>query len=249
MNDKPNEGIDLLATGAHPDDIELGAGGTVAKFTREGFSVIGVDFTRGEMGSRGTPEIRLEEAKKAAVILGLKDRLNLGFPDTKLTLNDETVFSLISVIREYRPKIVLAPPEFDLHPDHVAVHYIVREAAFKSGLHKIETEWEGKPQKPYRPRKIFGYMQSFQYRQEPSFYIDISDTFTIKIEASKAHASQIYIPGVSKDEGPVTRLYVPDFLEKLEARARYFGSLIGVKYAEAFLSVEPVGLRSLSVLL
>lgn len=241
--------IDLLVTGAHPDDIELAAGGTVAKFSREGYKIIAVDFTRGEMGSRGTPEIRQKESQKAADILGLTERLNLGFSDTNLSLNEDPVKKVIGIIRRYKPKIIVTSPEFEFHPDHAAMHKIVREAAFKSGLHKIETEWDGTPQLPYRPRKIFCYMQSYQFRENPVFYVDISDTFQIKIESAIAYSSQVHVPGISPTNEPETRLSTPEFLEKLEARARYFGGLIGVKYAEAFYSVEPIGLKSLSILL
>lgn len=248
MEDKSHFEVDVLAIGAHPDDIELACGGTVAKFTGEGFSVAILDCTNGEMGSRGNAEIRVKEAQKGAKILGVKVRENLGLPDGKLTVNDESIEKMIVMLRKYRPKIVLINPPFERHPDHEASHYILRKAMFKSGLIKVETHYEGVPQKPLRIRKMFCYMQSYEFPRKPDFYIDITSTFKTKMNAIKAFTSQVWVPGISNPDGPVTRLSRPEFLEELEARAIYFGTQIGVRYAEAFYSIEPIGFKNVASL-
>lgn len=246
MNDINKFQVDVLAIGAHPDDIELACGGTVAKFTEEGYSVAIVDCTNGELGSRGNAEIRAIEAKKGAEILGVKFRENLGLPDGKLTVNDESVEKMIVMIRKYRPKIVLVNPPYERHPDHEASHFILRKAMFKSGLVKVETEFDGVPQTPLRIRKMFCYMQSYEFPRKADFYVDITSTFEKKMNAIKAYTSQVFVPGLSDPSGPVTRLSRPEFLEELEARAIYFGTQIGVRFAEAFYSIEPLGFKNLS---
>ncbi|MCX7736522.1 MAG: bacillithiol biosynthesis deacetylase BshB1 [Candidatus Kapabacteria bacterium] len=246
MNDINKFQVDVLAIGAHPDDIELACGGTVAKFTEEGYSVAIVDCTNGELGSRGNAEIRAIEAKNGAEILGVKFRENLGLPDGKLTVNDESVEKMIVMIRKYRPKIVLVNPPYERHPDHEASHFILRKAMFKSGLIKVETEYDGVPQTPLRIRKMFCYMQSYEFPRKPDFYVDITSTFEKKMNAIKAYTSQVWVPGLSDPNGPVTRLSRPEFLEELEARAIYFGTQIGVRFAEAFYSIEPLGFKNLS---
>lgn len=247
MNDIYN--ADVLAFGAHPDDVELSAGGTVAKLTKEGFKVAIVDFTRGESGSRGTPEQRLEEAEKATEILGVAFRENLYLSDTRLTLNEESITKTISIIRKYRPKAVLMPSPFERHPDHENAHAIVRNAMFKSGLLKYETSYESILQERYRIGKLFSYMQEYEFPHKPDFIVDISDTFVLKMDAIKSYVSQIFIPGFSENEGPITRLYRPEFLKEIESRAVFYGAQIGVRFAEPFYSVEPLGVRNLSVLL
>lgn len=238
--------VDVLAIAAHPDDVELACGGTIAKFTEEGFSVAIVDCTNGELGSRGTPEIRAIESKKGAEILGVKFRENLGLPDGKLTVDDESIEKMIVIIRKYRPKIVFVNPPYERHPDHEASHFILRKAMFKSGLIKVETMYEGKVQPPLRIRKMFCYMQSYEFPRKPDFYVDITSTFEKKMNAIKAYSSQVWVPGLSDPNGPVTRLSRPEFLEELEARAIYFGTQIGVRFAEAFYSIEPLGFKNVS---
>ena len=241
--------VDVLAFGAHPDDIELASGGTVSKLTKEGHEVAIVDFTRGEMGTRGNKEKREQEAIKAAEIMKVKFRENLNLPDCNLAVSDESIYKTISVIRKYRPNIVIMNSPFERHPDHEGLASIVRNAMFKSGLRKYITEFEGQEQNPHRIRKMFCYMQSYDFPKEPSFYIDITDTFDMKMAAIKAYSSQVWVPGISDPEGPVTRLSRPEFIEELEARALYCGTKIGCRYAEAFYSIEPVGLSSISKLL
>lgn len=240
--------IDVLAFGAHPDDVELGCGGTVAKLTAEGKRVVIVDLTAGELGSRGNAEIRLKEAEKAGKKLNLVERLNLGLPDGNIEQSRENIIKVIKIIRKYRPKAILVTPHFERHPDHESANRLVRTALFKSGLHKIETELDGKKQEPYRTRRLFAYMMSYQFSRRPDFYVDISDYFEKKMEAIYCYASQVHIEGQKNENEPETRLSRPEFLLELEARARYFGTLIGVKYAEAFQSTEPVLVRDMSAL-
>jgi len=241
--------VDVIAFGAHPDDVELSAGGTVAKLVQDGKKVAIVDFTEGESGSRGTPEQRLKESEKSAKILGVSFRENFGLPDTRLFVTEEAIQKTIIALRKYRPEAVLLNPPFERHPDHQAAHGIVRNAMFKSGLIKYETEFEGIKQARFRIRKMFSYQQSYEFETKASFYVDITDTFGLKMKSIKAFSSQVFVPGESDPEGPVTRLSRPEFLEEIESRAIYFGTLTGVRYAEPFLSVEAVGVNSLSDLL
>jgi bacillithiol biosynthesis deacetylase BshB1 len=241
--------IDALFFGAHPDDVELSAGGTIANLTKEGKKVVIVDFTRGELGTRGSAKLRLKEAEKAAEILGVNERINMELPDGFLTANDKAIEKAIYVIRKYRPKIVVMPPEIERHPDHEAVNRIVRSAMFKAGLTKIITKDKGRHQEPYRTRKMLSYMQFYGFPTKPDLVIDISYTFYLKLEAIKAYSSQVNVPGVSNPDEPQTLLSRPEFLEELEARAIYFGTQIGCRFAEPFMSIEPVGLKSLSGLI
>lgn len=240
---------DILCFAAHPDDIELACGGTVAKSVKEGLSVVIADFTRGESGTRGTPEQRLEEAKSAAKILGVRERINFGFPDGRLHSSEEAILKAVETIRLYKPKIVLMNQAYERHPDHEAVHKIVRKAMFISGLRKFKTYHDGQLQDVHRIRKMYSYLQSYEFTKKPDFYVDISDVQGIKMNAIRAFASQVYVPGKSEEGGPITRLSRPEFLEEIEARSIYFGTLVGVRHAEAFVSVEPIVISGLSALL
>jgi len=241
--------VDLLAFGSHPDDVEIACGGSIIKFVLEGYSVAIVDMSLGELGTRGTVSTRLQESEEARKILGAKYRENLALPDGFTQPTKEAILSTIRVIRKYRPKIVLMSASFERHPDHEALHNIVRRSMFLSGLRKIETEFECAKQKPWRIRKMYCYMQSYPFPEKPSFYVDITDVYNRKLEAIKCYVSQVYVEGKSNPNEPTTRLSRPEFFDELEARARYFGTLVGFKYAEAFLSVEPVGISSLAKLL
>ncbi|MBI5323697.1 MAG: bacillithiol biosynthesis deacetylase BshB1 [Ignavibacteriae bacterium] len=241
--------IDVLFAGAHPDDIELSAGGTVANLTLEGKKVVIVDFTRGELGTRGSGATRIKESQEAANILGVHERINLRLPDGYIKADDESILKAIRFIRKYRPKIVVMNPEYERHPDHEAVHKIIRSAMFKSGLIRIITKDNGKKQEPFRTRTMLSYQQAYSFHKNPDLIVDISDTFEIKMNAIKAYSSQVYVAGKSDPNGPVTRLSRPEFLEELKSRAIYFGTLIGCRYAEPFLSIELVGLKSLSAML
>ena len=222
--------IDVLAIGAHPDDVELCAGGTLLVHKGLGQKTGIIDLTRGEMGTRGTPEIREKESQEAARILGLTTRENLGLPDVFFLNDEENKLKLVQRIRELRPKIVLANAEEDRHPDHGKASQFIEEACFWAGLVKIETTGDdGQPQQPHRPDRVYHYIQSRSLN--PDFYVDISDVHDERVRAYKAYESQLHSPN---NTGPETYISSKIFLDMLEARAMEYGSRIGVKYAEAF---------------
>lgn len=244
---KNDDSVDLLVIGAHPDDAEICCGGTIAKFTREGRSVALLDCTRGEMGTRGGPDLRSQEAENAANILGVKHRINLDMRDGYINETPESLVEVITNIRRFRPKVIITHPAFERHPDHEAVNKLVRNALFKSGLSKIHTEFNGESQATYRTRKIYCFMQSYEFQTKANFYVDVSDVHEIKMDSIKAYSSQVFVPGVSEGiKDPKTRLSSPEFMEELESRGRYFGGLIGCRYAEAFLTVEPLAIRNIA---
>ncbi len=240
----PLQQTDVLVVAAHPDDAELSCGGTILQLTKTGKNVVIADCTKGELGSRGTIELRALEAARASEILGVSSRINLGMEDGNIELSKENIRKIIVAIRQFRPKIILFNPPNERHPDHENVHQLVRAAVFQSGLIKIETKHDGILQIPHRPEKLFSYMQTYEF--QPSFYIDISSTFMQKMDAIRAYSSQVFVPGDHDHQAPQTFISKPAFMEMIEARARYFGALIGVEYAEAFLALEPVGLPSLN---
>ena len=248
MTDLYHSDFDCMVIGAHPDDAELCCGGTIAKLTSEGKKVVLVDCTEGEMGTRGTPELRKQEAIDAAKILGVDDRINLGMRDGYIQINEENLYKMVQTIRRFRPKIILIHPWFERHPDHENLHKLFRDSMFKCGLRKFETEYDGQKQEIFRTRKLFCYQQAYQFPKIPDFFVDISDVHEIKLNAIRAFTSQVFIEGKYTEE-PKTRLSSPEFMEELIARARYLGGMCGVKYAEAFLNIEPLILRSLSNLL
>lgn len=218
---------DLLVFGAHPDDIEIGAGGLVAKQAAQGRRVVLVDLTKGEMASNGTVEERSKEAEKAAAILGVADRVNLGLPDSRIEVKEEFLEPVVRVIRRFKPRIILAPDSRDRHPDHIATSNLVTQAMFIAGL------WKRYPdQPPHRLQKLFYYF--LHYTREPSFVVDITDVYQKKQEAIMAHVSQF---GTWPDQNPTE---LPHLLKRVEARNGYFGSLIKVEYGEGFYSAEPL---------
>ena len=237
--------IDVLAFGSHPDDTELGCSGTLAKLVQLGKKVAVLDLTRGEMGSRGTPEGRLNEADNAGKILGLKQRLNLGLPDTQLENIRELQLPIIRAVRKLKPHVCILPAPADRHPDHGDGAKLIADAIFFSGLIKIKTkDDDGKLQEPHRPAHILHYMQNQPF--DPDFVFDITETIEIKEQAIKAFKSQFNIdnPG---DE-PETYISDPLFFEALRARAMHFGHLGGFKYAEGFIYArKPIPLTSLNV--
>lgn len=233
--------LDVLAIAAHPDDIELSCGGTVAKLVKQGKKVGIVDLTQGEMGTRGSAEIRLQEAEKAAEILGLAMRENLRMYDGKFTTGHVNKLRLIRVIRQYRPDVLLIPHWLERHPDHERAHRLARDAWFYSGLRKIETEEEdGLVLEPHRPKICFHYMQKYEF--EPSFIVDITDVYDLRMEAIRAYKSQFHNP---ESNDPETLLSRPDFFEFIETRARYYGNKIGVRYGEPFYAIETIGIRTI----
>ncbi len=227
--------LDILIFAAHPDDAELSMGGTIAKLTNAGLKVGVCDLSRGELGTRGTIEIRAEEAKKATEILKLAHRENLGFKDGSIKYNDDYLKKIITSIRKYQPKIIFAPFHNDRHPDHTGASQLVKEAMFFAGLPKIVTDDDGREQQSYRPQKLFYYMQTYEFK--PTFIVDISKTFETKMKTVFAYETQFHNPNI---EGPETFISQPKFLKFLEARARYFGFKIGKDYGEAFYCEEEI---------
>jgi bacillithiol biosynthesis deacetylase BshB1 len=227
--------LDILAFGAHPDDVELSCSGTLIKAIKTGKKAGIIDLTSGQLGTRGTPEIRLQEALKAKEIIGASSRDNLGMMDGYFENNIENREKIITVLRKYRPEIVLANAPYERHPDHVRASAMVSDACFYAGLRNISTTEEGKSQEPFRPKSVLYYMQNYNY--EPSFVIDISDEMDNKIEAIKAFKSQFYNPD-SKE--PETILSSPRFLEQIMARNSAYGFIINTRYAEGFMTQRKI---------
>ncbi|MET0635063.1 MAG: bacillithiol biosynthesis deacetylase BshB1 [Chitinophagaceae bacterium] len=235
--------LDILAIGVHPDDIELGCSGTLIQEIKRGKQVGIVDLTQGELGSRGTIETRMQEAADAALIMGAVVRENLKMRDGFFA-NDEThQLQLIRIIRKYQPEIIIGNILNDRHPDHGRAGRLISDACFLSGLLKIETvDEQGKPQPKWRPKYLFQYLQDWYH--EPDLLIDISDSFDQRMEAIRAYTTQFHTAKEGSNEGPVTYISTPDFLDSVTARARILGRRIGVRYAEGFVSDKQIGLRS-----
>ena len=234
-----NKTLDILAFGAHPDDVELSCSGTLAVEINNGKTVGIVDLTRGEMGTRGTPELRAEEAQNAADILGVKVRENLGFKDA-LFINDEKhKHEVIKILRLYRPQVVFCNAVTDRHIDHARASQLVSEACFLSGLKKYETVFDGQMQEAWRPKQVYHYIQWHDI--EPDFVVDISTTIHKKIEAVKAYESQFYNPKSNEPQTPITS---SNFMESISYRARNFGRIIDVDYAEGFTVERHLGVKS-----
>lgn len=227
--------LDVLAFGAHPDDVELACSGTLLKLIKEGKKVGIVDLTKGELGTRGTEFTREQESKNASNILGINSRENLDLGDGTFDLSLENKLKVIYAIRKYRPSIVLANAISDRHVDHPRAAQLVKEAFFLSGLKKIETKQEGKVQDAYRPKHLFHYIQHHHIR--PDFVIDVSAHQEKKIESVLAYKTQFYNPNQKGDETPISS---ERFLKFLDARAREMGEAIGVEYAEGYTSSTPL---------
>jgi len=238
---------DILAFGAHPDDTELGCSGTLVSLVEQGKTVVVADLTRGEMGSRGTAEVRLEEARHAAEIIGLTERVNLGLPDTQLENTREFQIPIIEIVRRFQPHICILPAPDDRHPDHGNATALLIDAIFYSGLIKIDTKGPtGEPQHPHRPAHVLHYMQDRPF--EPDFIYDITHTIDTKEKAIKAFATQFDVadPG---DE-PETYISDPSFFDSLRARAKHYGHLTGFEYGEAFkYGASPFPVKNLDFLM
>jgi bacillithiol biosynthesis deacetylase BshB1 len=224
--------LDVLAFGAHPDDVELGCAGTLLKLAQLGYTTGIIDLTEGEKASRGTVEERYNESSESAKILGVKHRANLKIPDANILINEQNKVKVIESIRRFKPKIVFAPNAYDRHPDHVHAGELITEATFYSGLAQIA------PTLPaHRPHKVIYYMTTYEF--EPTFIVDITDQFEGKMKALKAYKSQFYNPN-----WPGTKTFVSSkwFMEALEFRARHFGWKSGVKYGEPFRMRELLAL-------
>jgi bacillithiol biosynthesis deacetylase BshB1 len=225
--------FDVLAFGAHPDDVELSAGGTVCRLVDEGYRVGIVDITRGELGSRGSAELRHDEAQTAAAILGVQVRENLGIPDGDIRNTPENRAKIIRVLRKYRPGILLINAPECRHPDHANAARLVGDAVFYSGLSRLETI-EGDTLEPWRPRHVLHYMQSLSF--EPTLVVDVSDVWERRMEALLAYKSQFHVPEYKESNAePETFVSNPDFLRWIESRGGTFGYRIGARFGEPFL--------------
>ncbi len=233
--------LDILVLAAHPDDAELGCGGTIAKHISEGKKVGIVDFTRGELGTRGTPETRHQEAQDSSKILGVSVRENLELRDGFFQNDQETQLTVIRAIRKYRPEIVLANAVYDRHIDHGKGASLAHDACFLSGLIKVETRDENeKVQEAWRPKVVYHYIQSIL--TEPDFVVDVSDHWDTKMKAIRAFKTQFHDP---KSNEPETYISSPAFLNMIESRGIEFGHAIGKKYGEGFTVRRYPGVKSL----
>lgn len=236
--------LDILAFAAHPDDVELSCSGTLLLHKSLGKKIGIVDLTRGEMGTRGTPEIRLQEASAASKILQLDARENLGFADCFFINDKEHKLKVVSIIRKYQPEIILANAIADRHPDHARAAQLVSEACFLAGLKKTETTFDGNPQSLWKVKSLYHYIQDRYIK--PDFVIDITEWHEKKMEAVLAYKSQFYNPESKEAETPIS---TKSFLEFLKSRAAEMGRSIGVQYAEGFTASRIPGVKNLSDLL
>jgi N-acetylglucosamine malate deacetylase 1 len=233
--------LDILAFSAHPDDVELGCSGTLIGHIAAGRKVGIVDLTRGELGSRGTPEMRLAEAEESTRIMGLQVRDNLDFADGFFTNDREHQLKVVQKIRQYQPEIVLMNAIHDRHPDHGRGSAVVSEACFLAGLRMIPTVTDsGEAQQPWRPKAVYHYIQD-RYLV-PDLVVDVTPFWEKKMETIRAFKSQFYNPD---DTSPNTYISSPEFLEFIEARAKEYGHAIGVTYGEGFTKERHIGVRDL----
>ena len=234
----------LIAFGVHPDDVELSCAGVLLVEKNKGKKTGIIDLTQGELGTRGDAATRMKEADAAAKILGVDIRDNLKMADGFFQ-NDEThQRKIIESLRNYQPEIILCNAVTDRHPDHGRSAKMVEDAAFLSGLGKIETVKDGSKQNPWRPKYVLHYIQD-RFLQ-PNFVFDISSVFEQKLEAIKAYDSQFH---TGKADGPQTYISTPEFLDSVVYRHKWFGKMIGVKYAEGFISNKMIGVNSFDALI
>ena len=227
--------LDVIVFAAHPDDAELAMGGTIARFANSGFSVGIVDLTQGEMGTRGNAEIRQKEAIEAAKILKTSIRENLLIPDGDIEISNGNIRKIVMLMRKYKPKIVFAPFFNDRHPDHINTSKLIKRAMFVSGLEKINTSEKEIDQRAYRPAKLYYYMQTYTF--EPSFIVDISNFFETKMKSVWAYSTQFHNP---ESNEPETFISSPEFIDYVDARAKFYGFQIGKKFGEPFYCEEKI---------
>ncbi|MDW5288456.1 bacillithiol biosynthesis deacetylase BshB1 [Formosa sp. PL04] len=232
--------LDILAIGAHPDDVELGCGATIAKEISNGKTVGIIDLTRGELGTRGTAETRDAEAKDAAEILGVSVRENLGFADGFFINDKEHQLEIIKMIRKYQPEIVLCNAIDDRHIDHGKGSKLVSDACFLSGLKKIETEVGGEKQIQWRPTHVYHYIQWKNI--EPDFLVDVTGFIDVKEQAVLAYKTQFFDPNSKEPETPISS---KNFTDSVNYRAKDLGRIIGVEHAEGFTSERYVAVENL----
>lgn len=227
--------LDILAIAAHPDDVEISAGGTVLKSIQQGKKVGIVDLTRGELGSRGSGDLRMIEAEAASKILGISARVNLGLADGFFEINEASLRKIIEQIRIYRPEIVLTNAPSDRHPDHGRASKLVRDACFYSGLRKIETGQEA-----WRPKAVYMFNQDFY--NKPDFVVDVTEFWETKMEALKAYGSQFFDPNSKEPKTPISG---EEFFDFLRARSMDFGRPAGYLLAEGFMVDRTIGVEDL----
>ena len=236
--------LDILAFGAHPDDVELGCGATIAKEISLGKKVGIIDLTRGELGTRGSANLRDKEAAIAAGILGVSVRENLGFADGFFTNDKEHQLEIIKMIRKYQPEIVLCNAIDDRHIDHPKGSSLVSDACFLSGLIKVETQFKGVLQEKWRPKLVYHYIQWKNI--EPHFVVDVTGFMNVKTKSILAYSSQFYDPKSNEPETPITS---KNFIDSINYRAKDLGRLIGVDYAEGFTTERYAAIENLSKLI
>ena len=236
--------LDILAFGAHPDDVELGCAATLAKEISKGKKVGIVDLTRGELGTRGTVAIRTQEAMSAAKIIGAVLRENMGFEDGFFVNDKAHQMAIVEVIRKYQPEVVLCNAIEDRHIDHPKGSQLVSDACFLSGLRKIKTEVEGISQAAWRPKQVYHYMQ--WKNTQPDFVVDVTGFMDVKEKAVKAHVSQFFDPNSKEPESPITS---QNFINSVLYRANDLGRMIGVESAEGFSTERYVAVRELGDLI
>ncbi|SHM71069.1 bacillithiol biosynthesis deacetylase BshB1 [Chitinophaga jiangningensis] len=236
--------LDLLAIAVHPDDVELGCSGTLMMHAASGMKVGVVDLTRGELGTRGTPELREQEAQAAAKIMGLEVRENLGLADGFFRNDTMEQLAIITAIRKYRPEIVLANAIDDRHPDHGRAARLIADSCFLSGLRKIATQVDGQEQEAWRPKQVFHFLQDRYH--EPDFVLDITPVMDRKLESIKAFSSQFL---AAKDHEPQTYISGANFFDSVVYRAKMLGKMVGVEYAEGYTTAKKIGIRNFSDLI
>lgn len=232
--------VDILAIGVHPDDVELACSGTIVKAVNDGQSVAILDLTEGELGTRGSRELRKIEAQNAAKVLGVSDRIILNMGDGFFEHNNENMLEIVKYIRHYQPKIVLANAMSDRHPDHGRAGKLIAEACFYSGLEKIETELNGTVQTAHRPKTVYHYIQD--YYTKPDLVVDVSDVWDTKVKSILAYSSQFYDPNSKEPETPISS---KSFMEFIDGRGWQFGRLINVNYGEGFTMARPAGVKQI----
>ncbi len=236
--------LDILAIGAHPDDVELGCGATIAKEIANGKKVGILDLTRGELGTRGTAEIRDQESAASAKLLGVEFRENLGFADGFFVNNADSQLEIIKIIRKYRPDMVLCNAVDDRHIDHGKGSKLTSDACFLSGLKKIKTTHESKQQEAWRPKHVYHYIQ--WKNLQPDFVVDVSGFIGKKLEAIKAYESQFFN---AKSNEPETPISSKTFLNSIVYRAEDLGRLIGKEHGEGFTAERYVAVDSINDLI
>lgn len=236
--------LDILAIAAHPDDVELCCAGTLMVHAQQGMKVGVADLTRGELGTRGTPETRVLEAQAAAAVMGLEVRENLGLADGFFKIDRPEQLAIITVIRKYQPDIVLANAIDDRHPDHGRAAKLIADSCWMAGLRKIETLQDGQPQQAWRPRQVFHFIQDRYH--EPDLVVDITPAMERKLEAIKCFKTQFL---AATDQEPQTYISSASFFDSVIYRAKMLGKMVGVDYAEGYTSSKVIGVKSFASLI